>query len=378
MKIQRGHLTKKSGKWLGHFNKWVVNAATGVKLRKQKAEKLGPVATMTRTQAKTELQKLLVRELGLTGDSRMTVSAFVTQRWRPLREGTWRTSTAATNKELLAIIDDRFGNAALEDIDAVALQTWLNSIAKTRSGSAVKHIRIFLKSIFAEALIQKYLDADPARLLKVPKLRAVRRPYLTMEQIKALLKASMPLGVRTRETCFLQLALNTALRPSEIFALRWRAVDLEKGTLTLTESVYRGEVRSYGKTTQEGQSERLPIPEIALQALTELHAESERNGANDFVFPTSVGTHWRKENFLRRVLEPIAERAEIPHLNYQILRRTTLTWAGQYGDLKSVQAIGRHKRLQTTADHYMQTIDSAVRETSENLANAMNAPAKVQ
>jgi integrase len=376
MKIQRGYVTEKSGSWLGHYSKWCADPATGIKRRKQYAEKLGATSGMTLTKAREALSKLIVKELGIVGDSRITVSAFITQRWQPLREGTWRPSTKATNEELLKVITDRFGNEALEDVDSVALQTWLNSIAKTRSGSAVKHCRIFLRSIFAEALIQKYIDIDPARLLKVPKVRAVKKDFLTMEQIKTLLKKSMPFGIRTRETCFLQLILGTALRPSEIFALRWRSIDLAKGTMTISETVYRGEVRPYGKTTEDGDLEVLLIPEVPLQALTELYAEAKRNAPDDFIFSTGIGTFWLKENFLRRVLAPIAKAAKIPHLNYQVLRRTTLTHAAQYGDLKSVQAIARHRKADTTANQYMQVIDSAVRHTSAGLAGAMFAPAK--
>ena len=377
MKIQRGYVTEKSGSWLGHYSKWVVNPATGEKRRKQIAKTLGPTATMTKTKARVELSKIIVRELGIVGDSRITVANFISQRWKPLREGTWRSGTKATNEQLFKVITDRFGNEALEDVDSVALQTWLNSIAKTRSGSAVRHLRIFLRGIFAEAVIQKRIDIDPARLLKIPKLKPVKKDYLSMEQIKALLKASMPFGkMKTRETCFLQLILGTALRPSEIFALRWRSIDLAKGTMTISETVYRGEIRPYGKTTEDGDLEVLLIPEVPLQALTELHAEAKRNAPDDFVFPTRVGTFWLKENYLRRVLQPIADAAKISHFNYQVLRRTTLTWAAQYGDLKSVQAIARHRKADTTANAYMQVIDSAVRNTSDGLAGAMFSTTK--
>ena len=63
MKIQRGHVTEKSGSWLGHYNRWVVNPATGIKLRKQLAQVLGPVSSMTKTKAREALQKLIVNSL---------------------------------------------------------------------------------------------------------------------------------------------------------------------------------------------------------------------------------------------------------------------------------------------------------------------------
>jgi integrase len=383
MKIQQGYVTEKSGAWLGHYSKWVVNPATGIKRRKQLAEKLGPVSGMTRTKAKEALRKLIVKELGLTGDSRITVSGFVQSRWKPLREGDWRESTKATNEELIKIVTDRFGNEALEDIDNVAMQTWLNSIAKTRSGSAVRHCRIFLRSIFAEAVEQNYIDKSPARLLKVPKkLRAVQRPYLTLAEVKALIKASMPFagindspGIRTRDTCLLRLALMTALRPGELFALKWKCIDLAKGTLSIYETVYRGKLRPYGKTTEEGTVERLVIPEEAIEALREqlaLAQDSGKGEQDDFVFPSESGTFWWKENYQRRVLTPLGKAAGIPRINFQILRRTTATHMQHLGSLKDIQTVLRHKKAETTANNYVQAISSTVREASEKWAGLMS------
>lgn len=378
MKIQRGYVTTKSHAWIGHYSKWIVDPTTGEKRRKQESEKVGEVQTMTKTQAKVALQKVMARELGITQDARLTLSGFITQRWMGLYEGGWRPSTTATNKQQLKLITDRFGDEPLEDIDKVALQTWLNALAKTRSGSVVRHVRIFLKSIFEEAYQQKYLPESPARLLKVPKLRPAKQPFLVMEQIQALIAASMPFGIRTSESAFLQTALATGMRPSEQFALRWSCVDLSKGTLRLVDTVYRGKMRSYGKTS-ETQDETLLLPEAAVQALTEMHAATTRNEPDDFIWATSVGSVWLKENYLRRRLQPIAEAAKIPHLNYQMLRRSCATWAGVHGGLKSAQAILRNKRAEVTANHYMQVISTDVRDTvNEMSAEMFKAPAQAE
>ena len=230
-----------------------------------------------------------------------------------MREGTWRPSTKATNEELFKIITARFGTTALENFDGVLLQSWLNEIAKKRSGSAVKHIRIFLRSIFSEAQETKYLVSNPARTLKVPKLRPVLHPFLEMEEVKALLKASMPFGMVTRDTCLLRLLLTTALRPSEAFALRWNCVDLKKGTLSIIETVYRGKIRNYGKTTEEGEIVRLALPPEAVSALQrewEIAQEGEYGADDDFIFPTTTGTFWLKEKLATQSVIPSGKTGE--------------------------------------------------------------------
>jgi integrase len=373
--MQNGHVSRKSGRWRGHYSRWVVDPATGDKHREQKCVTFD-VDVKTRTKSKEELRKVLVRELGLSAESGITVKGFITQRWQPLREGNWRPSTRQTNLELITRITDRFGDIPLRKIDNVSLQLWLNELAKTKSGSVVRHCRIFLRSIFSEALAQRYVDIDPARLLKVPKVKTVQRPYLTVEEVQALLSNA---GTQ-RDLTLLRILFVTGMRPSELFGLRWKDVSLSDGTLVLRETVYRGKLRPFTKTTEENEIQRLALPPQAVQALTEWHAlqwaleTNRRNGPEDFVFAAPDGGFWWKENYLRRVLKEIAKRAEVPRVNFQIVRRTVATWANSLGTLKDTQTIMRHKRMQTTQDNYIQAIDATVRDTLDKLDTTFNPP----
>jgi hypothetical protein len=182
MKRQDGYLTRQSGSWLGHYSKWILDHSTGQRKRLQRALKIGP-ASMSKTEAREKLRQRIVQEIGITADSRVTVRWFIDQRWKPLHEGGWRESTKQTNEELLKVLLARFGTIPIEDVDSVQLQGWLNSLAKERSGSAVKHLRIFVRSIMQEAFEQDYVRKNPARMLRLPKLKAVQRPFLSLKQI---------------------------------------------------------------------------------------------------------------------------------------------------------------------------------------------------
>ena len=370
MKRQDGYLTKKSGAWIGHYSRWITDHGTGARKRQQRAFKLGPVAVMKKTQARDKLRERIVSEMGVTADSRLTVAGFIENRWKPLREGSWRDSTKAVNRELLKYIVDRFGKTPIEEMDNVVMQSWLTDLAKTKSGSLVRHCFIFLRSIMSEATEQEYCRKNPARLLRVPKVKAVKKDYLSLEQIKALLKAAK---WQPRDKTLLVVIFTTALRPSELLALKWKCVDFKTGTMTLYETVYRGVLRPYTKTTEEGETPRLVIPEQAVIALAEWYQQTKRTGDEDFIFPNAHGGFLLKENYSKRVLNELAERAEpkIPRLNFQILRRTVATHAQHLGSLKDVQTIMRHKQAQTTANIYIQTIDKTVRATGELLAAKM-------
>ena len=51
-----------------------------------------------------------------------------------------------------------------------------------------------------------------------------------------------------RDRVLLELDMTNALRPEELFALRWRCYNHTEGTMCLMETVYRGKIRSSGKT----------------------------------------------------------------------------------------------------------------------------------
>jgi hypothetical protein len=51
--------------------------------------------------------------------------------------------------------------------------------------------------------------------------------------------------------------MTEALRPSELFALRWRSFD-NRNTLSLTETVYRRQIRPFGKTKKSLGKVHLP------------------------------------------------------------------------------------------------------------------------
>ena len=218
---------------------------------------------MSKSQAREKLEGEIAR-LGkqpLNGDKSMingavTLGWFVTHRYLPLKEADWREETAKVKKFLIqADLVDVFGDARLENIDKFTLQTHLNKLAKTRSKDRVLQIRAYAKAIFAEAVDQEFLPKDPARTLKTPaNLRETDKTVLTWEQLAAALAR---LGLRDR--ILLKLDMTNALRPSELFAFRWKCHRVAAVSLTIVETIYKGKIKPYGKT--KGSLTEVPICE---------------------------------------------------------------------------------------------------------------------
>jgi hypothetical protein len=67
-------------------------------------------------------------------------------------------------------------------------------------------------------------------------------------------------------------------------------------------------------------------------------------------------------NYRNRVLNPLAEKLDLPKLNFQVMRRTMATQAQSMGSVKDIQAHLRHAKADTTANEYMQELPESVKQ----------------
>ncbi len=235
-----------------------------------------------------------------------------------------------------------------------------------------------MKSIFDEAIEQEFLIKDPTRKLKIPRnLRAKDKRVLSWAQLRLFLEAAS-----RKDRLLLRLEMTDALRPSKLFALRWRCFD-HGNTLTLSETVYRRQIRSFGKTP--GSLTKVHPPDGLGEELRSWRAESLPQSPDAFIFPNADGGFLDSCNYRTRILKPLAEELGIPKLNFQILRRTMATQAQAMGSVKDIQAHLRRSRADTTANDYMQALPESVQrmvgsvyemltrggETNENAANLL-------
>jgi integrase len=129
----------------------------------------------------------------------------------------------------------KFGCEPIEAIDKFEMRTHVNHLARIYCQDRIKQARSYLKSIFDEAIEPEFLVRDPTRKLKIPRnLRPKNKQILTWDQLRSMLARAT-----RRDRLLLMLDMTDALRPSELFAIRWRTFDGEN-TLDLTETVYRG------------------------------------------------------------------------------------------------------------------------------------------
>ena len=359
---QAGWVVLRGKRWYGYFRRRVLNPTTNEEQEDTVCILLELKSKMTKSEARDALRTEIAKQTGqnLAGkvlkDSSVTFEWFVRNRYFPLRKGDWRPETA---KEKMAQIDidliGKFGEYPLDSFDRFMLQTHVNDLALRYSQDRVKQARSYLKSIFDEAIEQEFLVKDPTRKLKIPKnLRPKDKRILSWSEMWSILAETA-----RRDRLLLMLDMTEALRPSELFALRWRSFD-DKNTLSISETVYRRTIRSFGKTP--GSLSKVHLPDGLANELRRWKLECKDRSPEAFIFPNADGGFIDTANYRFRVLKPLAEKLGIEKLNFQILRRTMATQAQRMGSVKDIQAHLRHARPDTTAHEYMQELPESVQE----------------
>ncbi len=374
---QKGWVSVRGKKWYGYFRRTVIDPSTHQPKTVSTPVALGLKSEMTKYEAREKLE-LEIRRLtgqiaedGVVKNGSVTFEWFVRNRYLPLKEADWKEETAKTKKYLIqADLVDAFKDVRLENIDKLALQTHLNQMAKTRSRDRVLQARAYMRAIFAEAVEQDFLPKDPARSIKVPsELKETDKTTLTWDQLRAAL-SRLPL----RDWIVLKLDMSNALRPGELFGLRWSCFDPELCQIEIKETAYKGKIRPWGKT--RGSLTKIPIAkQLAeeLQAWRKQCREEEQHkkkwygptadSPEAFIFPGRNGGFIDSSNYRNRVLHKLAKELGLPKLTFQVIRRTMATLAKDMGHVKDIQGMMRHSRLATTTDVYMQSLEDGVRST---------------
>jgi integrase len=366
---QRGYVTPRGRQWYGYYRKVVNDPITSEQKIIRVPVILGLKSKLSKFEAREALQREITKQMGDPGsptrvmnDGSVTFAWFVENRFLPLKEAAWKEETAKTKTILIQRdLIDPLGEIPLANFDKFSLQLHMNKLASTRSKDRVLQMRAYLRDIFAEAVDQDFLAKDPARKVKVPtQLRETDTTNLTWDQLRSALNALGP-----RDRILLELDMTNALRPSELFALKWKCFDSEASAMSVIETVYKGNIRPWGKTKKS--LSVIHIPETLTVDLEAWKSECPNPSPEAFIFANQAGNFIDTDNYRKRVLHKLARDLKLPKLTFQVIRRTIATLAQKKGTVKDVQGLMRHSRTATTTDVYMQEIPESVQSTVNSI-----------
>jgi integrase len=186
---------------------------------------------------------------------------FVRERFLPMRQAQWASSTRETNLyHLERHILPKLGSQALCEIDKFHCQGFLNGLAeKGFSFTMVDHCRTMLKAVLEEALEADLIGKNPARKLVNPETRESEKPVLPKLQAREMLE-SLPF----RDRLMAMIAAFCAMRPGEIFGLQWSS--WRGDHFQIEGTAWRGSLRQ-GKAKTKGSKAPVTVPNLLVPLL---------------------------------------------------------------------------------------------------------------
>lgn len=249
------------------------------------------------------------------------------------------------------------------------------------SDSLRKKVLTVMKRLFQYALDNNYVRRDPTAMKKTNGDKPREVAPLTPEQQRILLQAVS----NTSAYIFCLLMLRTGLRPEEARGLKWDAVDLKAGFLSVEQTViFDGNAPVVSRELKTAAARRrLPIPRDLAEALREEKAYSTQA----YVMPGSRGPMSRQEyqnmwklvkNRTRKPEDPLCNRncklerhITFPVHPYQ-LRHTYITelcaHSAETGlDIKTIQYLAGHSNPQITLNIYAHVMAGRQEDTAQKV-----------
>lgn len=194
----------------------------------------------------------------------------------------------------------------------------------TLSETTLHHVHSVLRLALDDAVARGLVMRNVARIIRRPPVVDPKAKVILLpEQANRLLGAVQGQPLEALVT----LALTTGMRQGELLGLRWAAVDVQAGTLTVetnSQRGYEGRLELTRPKTRASTGRILRLSSVAAGALRRHRA---RQGPRSLlVFPTSRGA-LMSPPVLRRAFGQILASAELDRMAFHDLRHTYATLA---------------------------------------------------
>jgi integrase len=361
---------RKDGRWVGQYT---IYTATGPKYRYLYGKTRAAVAEKL-TKAMADRNGGLIFDVG-----NLTVGEYLDSWLSDSVRGTVRPSTFERHEGIIRLhIKPSLGRVGLKKLTPAHVRGLHRE--KLDAGLAPATVRK-IHSTLHKALSQAVSDGI------VPRNAAdVKAPRPTPEEMQPLSEAEARAFLDTargdRFEPLYMLAISTGLRRGELLGLRWKDVDLERGTLRVGRALVREAGRHVlGETKTRRGRRQINLTPRAVSTLKahckkQLEEKIKLTGLHrdhGLIFATRVGTPINPENLVNRSFKPLLERASLPEIRFHDLRHTCATLLlSKNVNPKIVSEMLGHATIAITLDTYSHVLPTMQESAARAMEDALS------
>lgn len=282
-------------------------------------------------------------------------------------------------------ISPELGRLPLNSITQLQIKGLINKLKKDGfQWETQNKVRVLLIDMFNRAFEDNFVRRNPAKGVRLASEKPNERKVLTQDEQIAFFKCC---SGTFYDNLFI-VAVNTGLRPGELFALTWDDIDLEKKMISVTKTlVYQkfeeDEHKEFhiGLPKTQQSIRQVPINSICENALkrqfvqkaiikkksNDIKKESKREDLANLLFTTKYDTPLNSVLYSEAIAKIVNEvnltrdtLDEIEKFSGHTFRHTFATRCIEAGVRpKTLQAYLGHATLQMTMDLYVHTTDES-------------------
>jgi len=346
--------------------------------RKQRNVRIGRMSKSNAEARKREILRNLdegVSEApGLSNSVGQFLAAWLEARQHSLAATTFIRYKHMVERDVIPVV----GKVRLSKVQAEHIEQ-VYEVARKRglSERSCLHIHRMLHKAFGDAVRKKGLAKNVVALVEAPRPEVRELVSVSRDRVRLLIEAAHG----TRLEVAVAVSAVTGLRRGEVLALRWRNVDLKKGSLFVAESLEQ--TRQYGvrfKCPKSKSSKRfVPLsPEcVELLRLHKTAQDAAKRDAGvyyddqDIVFSNPDGSPWPPDTFTV-MFSKLAASVGLKGFRFHDIRHAfaSLTLADGVS-VKEVQTLMGHSSPMVTLSVYARSMEGLGREAVNDLSRSL-------
>lgn len=310
--------------------------------------------------------------------------------------GSVKESTVRVRKHEIGLLMSYFKNSLIRGVTKRMYQHALNDLMKQEyANNTISGAHGTGRMIFKRAVELDMIKIDPTQFARIPKTKKTVEQieseedipkYLEKEQLAHFLTTAAEKGLDGDHTIFVTLSYS-GMRAGELCALKWKDIDFDEGTISITKTYYNptnNAVEFKLQTPKTFKSRRvIEVENVVIQELEKHRATqrefkmSMRNSYHDedFVF-AMTGKHPGYPIFLKTIENRMARLLKLAELNTDLtphsLRHTHTSLLSEAGvPLEEIMDRLGHQDDDTTKIVYLHVTKTRKKEASKKFGDLM-------